>query len=54
MTMGFEEAGDLDALLAKVEASGGKIVKPAGKTEWGYGGYFSDPDGYVWELIVQQ
>lgn len=54
MTIGFEKPEDVDALLEKAEASGGKIVKPASETEWGYGGYFSDPDGYVWELIVQQ
>lgn len=54
MTIGFEKSEDVDALLEKAEASGGKIVKPASETEWGYGGYFSDPDGYVWELIVQQ
>jgi hypothetical protein len=27
------------------------VVKPAGETEWGgYGGYFTDPDGYLWEV----
>lgn len=54
MTIGFEESADVDVLLEKAEAAGGKIIKPAHETEWGYGGYFSDPEGYVWELIVQQ
>ena len=28
-----------------------KIEKPAGETFWGgYSGYFSDPDGYLWEI----
>ncbi|WP_342783519.1 VOC family protein [Reinekea thalattae] len=30
---------------------GGKLVKPAQKAFWGgYSGYFSDPDGHLWEV----
>jgi uncharacterized protein len=44
----IEEA---DALMAAVERGGGTIVKPARKTDWGgYSGYFSDPDGFLWEV----
>lgn len=33
------------------EKSGGKIVKPAQDTFWGgYSGYFTDPDGHLWEV----
>ncbi|MCE9566582.1 MAG: VOC family protein [Planctomycetes bacterium] len=42
---------DVDRVLRQAEAAGAKIVKPAQDTFWGgYGGYFSDPDGYVWEV----
>jgi predicted lactoylglutathione lyase len=42
---------DVDALMAKAEAAGGRTLKPAGKTFWGgYDGYFADPDGHVWEV----
>lgn len=42
---------EVDEILSDVEAAGGKIEKPAHKTFWGgYGGYFSDPDGYIWEI----
>ena len=42
---------DADALLAEVEAGGGRIVKPARRTDWGgYAGYFADPDGFLWEV----
>lgn len=42
---------DVDAVLALAERSGGKIEKPAQDTFWGgYSGYFSDPDGYLWEV----
>ena len=42
---------DVDALLAQAEAAGGKIQKPAQDAFWGgYSGYFTDPDGYLWEV----
>ncbi len=46
-----ESREQVDALLRQAEAAGGKIVKPAQDTDWGgYSGYFSDPDGYLWEV----
>jgi uncharacterized glyoxalase superfamily protein PhnB len=42
---------EVDALLAKAEQAGAKIEKPAQNASWGgYSGYFSDPDGYLWEV----
>lgn len=41
----------VDALMKEVGDAGGTIVKPAQPTEWGgYAGYFSDPDGFLWEV----
>jgi len=37
-------------VLARAEASGGLIVKPATKTNWGVAGYFKDPDGHLFEV----
>lgn len=38
-------------VLRLAEQAGGRIVKPAQDTFWGgYSGYFSDPDGYYWEV----
>lgn len=38
-------------VLALAEKAGGKIVKQAQDTFWGgHGGYFSDLDGYYWEV----
>lgn len=35
----------------KRSGRGGKIERGGHETFWGgYGGYFSDPDGYVWEV----
>ncbi|MCV7106357.1 MULTISPECIES: VOC family protein [Mycolicibacterium] len=42
---------DVDATMARVQAAGATIVKPAHKTHWGgYSGYFADLDGHVWEV----
>ncbi|MFP4362514.1 MAG: VOC family protein [Spirochaetia bacterium] len=42
---------EVDSLLAKAEAAGGRIVKPGQNTFWGgYSGYFADPEGYYWEV----
>jgi uncharacterized protein len=38
---------------AEAERAGGKIVKVAQRTSWGgYGGYFADPEGYLWEVAT--
>ena len=42
---------DVDETLRLVEKAGAKIVKPAQDVFWGgYSGYFSDPDGFLWEV----
>jgi len=42
---------EVDAVLAEAEAAGGKILKRGQDAFWGgYTGYFSDPDGHVWEV----
>ncbi|HEX2079746.1 MAG TPA: VOC family protein [Longimicrobium sp.] len=44
-------AEEVDALLAEVEAGGGRILKPGHRADWGgYTGYFADPDGFLWEV----
>ena len=42
---------EVDALLARVAAYGGKVTQAGHATDWGgYAGYFSDPDGFLWEV----
>ncbi|AXI47427.1 glyoxalase [Sulfitobacter sp. SK012] len=39
------------ALMDRVEAAGGEILRPASDVFWGgHIGYFSDPEGHVWEV----
>ncbi|MBK1699083.1 VOC family protein [Rhodovibrio salinarum] len=41
----------VDAALARATTAGGVLVKPGQKVFWGgYSGYFSDPDGVLWEV----
>jgi len=41
----------VETILQQAERAGGKIEKPAQDVFWGgYSGYFSDPDGYLWEI----
>jgi uncharacterized protein len=44
--------GDVDTLLARAEAAGATRPGPPHDRPWGiYSGYFSDPDGHLWEII---
>jgi catechol 2,3-dioxygenase-like lactoylglutathione lyase family enzyme len=41
----------VDDLLAHAGTCGGKVVKAGHPTDWGgYSGYFTDPDGFLWEV----
>jgi uncharacterized protein len=41
----------VDEVLDEAKKAGGKILKPAAKSQWGgYGGSFADPDGYIWNI----
>jgi uncharacterized protein len=40
----------VDEAMGKAVAAGGGVVKQAAASPWGYSGYFSDPDGYLWKV----
>jgi uncharacterized protein len=40
----------VDEVLREATAAGGVVVREAEATPWGYFGYFSDPDGYLWKV----
>ena len=43
---------EVDAVVAQVQAAGGRIVKPAADTFYGgYAAYFHDLDGHLWEVV---
>ena len=42
---------EVDTVLQEAVAAGATLVKPAQEAFWGgYSGYFSDPDGFLWEV----
>ncbi len=48
--VGTREA--VDEVLSAAQAAGGTLTEPARDRPWGiYSGYFSDPDGHLWEII---
>ena len=42
----------VDQVMSSAVAAGGSVVKEAGGAQWGYFGYFSDPDGHLWKVAA--
>lgn len=43
---------EVDEVMDQASRAGARIIKPAQDTFYGgYAGYFSDPDGHVWEIV---
>ena len=46
-------SGEVDAVLDFAISKGASLLKPAHETDYGgYSGYFADPDGHPWEVVV--
>ncbi len=55
MTLGqnFPTQAEVDAAYQMAIAAGGTVITRPEKIFWGgYSGYFSDPDGHVWEYAM--
>jgi catechol 2,3-dioxygenase-like lactoylglutathione lyase family enzyme len=47
-----ERREDVDRLLEEAGRAGATVLGPAHDRPWGiYSGYFSDPDGHLWEVV---
>lgn len=41
----------VDQVFTRIRAAGGVIIKEPARTSWGgYSGYFTDPEGHLWEI----
>ncbi len=52
-TLGYNvrDKADVAAILDRVDAAGGRVLKPAADVFWGgHHGYFADPEGHIWEV----
>ncbi|MBD7994300.1 VOC family protein [Arthrobacter sp. Sa2CUA1] len=46
-----DSPNDVDVILHEAAAAGGSIAAPGTQMSWGgYSGYFTDPDGFRWEV----
>jgi predicted lactoylglutathione lyase len=43
---------EVDEVMRKAVAAGGTAVREAAAVQWGYYGYFSDLDGYLWKVTT--
>lgn len=51
LAINLESEAAVDAAMATARAAGATVVKDPEKVFWGgYSGYFTDPDGHLWEL----
>ena len=51
LSYNVNEKDEVAYTLNAAEAAGARILKPASDVFWGgHHGYFSDPDGHVWEV----
>ncbi|MGF1547262.1 MAG: VOC family protein [Thiotrichales bacterium] len=52
LSLNVTSADEVDALLARARAAGGKIRRPPYAPPWGgYCGFFTDPEGFLWEIV---
>jgi predicted lactoylglutathione lyase len=43
---------EVDAVMEQAKKAGARITDPAQDRFWGgYGGYFQDPDGHLWDVV---
>jgi catechol 2,3-dioxygenase-like lactoylglutathione lyase family enzyme len=42
----------VDDVMRDAAAAGATVVKQPTRAEWGYSGYFADPDGYLWKVAT--
>jgi len=47
-----QSSEEVDEVIGKAVAAGGAVVRQAAASPWGYFGYFSDPDGYLWKVAA--
>jgi predicted lactoylglutathione lyase len=46
---------EVDALVRQATAAGAQVTEAPRERAWGiYSGYFSDPDGHLWEIIYNR
>ncbi len=53
LAQNFTSAGEVDAAYALALSAGATPLKAPEDVFWGgYSGYYADPDGHVWEVVM--
>jgi hypothetical protein len=47
-----DSAAIVDEVMDRAAAAGADVVRPAAQAQWGYSGYFADPDGNLWKVAA--
>lgn len=51
MAINLESRPAVDSAFERIREAGGRVTTPPQETDWGgYSGYFTDPDGHLWEV----
>lgn len=51
LAQNFRDRAEVDRAFARALAAGAQALKTPRAADWGgYGGYWADPDGHVWEV----
>lgn len=51
LSLRVESIEEVLDILDKAVSSGGSLTSQPKEHEWGYNGYFKDPDGHLWEVV---
>lgn len=43
----------VDEVVERAHQAGAEIVTEPGQQPWGYAGAFADPDGHIWQVVVE-
>ncbi|TCP56749.1 hypothetical protein EV191_101695 [Tamaricihabitans halophyticus] len=54
ITLSLATQAGVDELIAKARAAGADIVTEPEQQAWGYAAAFADPDGHIWQIMVDE
>lgn len=53
LDLSTETDGAVDEVVERAHQAGAEIVTEPGEQPWGYAGAFADPDGHIWQVVVE-
>lgn len=53
LSMTLATTADVDRLVERITAAGGRVLVEPVQQDWGYAALCSDPDGHAWQLVAE-